>query len=159
MCACRDSTRDPAETDIPRWKGTAVLVRGLPGNQLAKVEEMVADATAKGGTVATGGKRSELGLSFYEPTVITRTCESPVALTPWLDSQRWHMNVARSHPVFVESSSYKPFDWSTLDRPGSPMPRGDAGRPSAPSTSKRSSVVSSASSAKNLIRTNLRSLL
>ncbi|MGX1741714.1 NAD-dependent succinate-semialdehyde dehydrogenase [Bosea sp. NPDC055353] len=37
---------------------------------LAKVEEMVADATAKGGTVATGGKRSELGLSFYEPTVI-----------------------------------------------------------------------------------------
>ncbi|WP_377847957.1 NAD-dependent succinate-semialdehyde dehydrogenase [Bosea sp. UC22_33] len=37
---------------------------------VAKVEEMVADATAKGGTVATGGKRSELGLSFYEPTVI-----------------------------------------------------------------------------------------
>lgn len=37
---------------------------------LAKVEEMVADAKAKGGTVATGGKRSELGLSFYEPTVI-----------------------------------------------------------------------------------------
>ena len=37
---------------------------------LVKVEEMVADATAKGGTVATGGKRSELGLSFYEPTVI-----------------------------------------------------------------------------------------
>lgn len=38
---------------------------------LAKVEEMVADAKAKGGAVVTGGKRSELGLSFYEPTVIS----------------------------------------------------------------------------------------
>jgi succinate-semialdehyde dehydrogenase/glutarate-semialdehyde dehydrogenase len=37
---------------------------------IAKVEEMVADAKAKGGSIATGGKRSELGLSFYEPTVI-----------------------------------------------------------------------------------------
>jgi succinate-semialdehyde dehydrogenase/glutarate-semialdehyde dehydrogenase len=37
---------------------------------LAKVEEMVMDAKAKGGSIATGGKRSELGLSFYEPTVI-----------------------------------------------------------------------------------------
>jgi len=37
---------------------------------LATVEEMVADAKAKGGRVTTGGKRHALGGSFYEPTVI-----------------------------------------------------------------------------------------
>jgi len=36
-----------------------------------KVEEFIADATAKGGTVALGGKRHEKGHSFFEPTVIT----------------------------------------------------------------------------------------
>jgi succinate-semialdehyde dehydrogenase/glutarate-semialdehyde dehydrogenase len=35
-----------------------------------KVEEFVRDATAKGGKVVTGGKRHELGGSFFEPTVI-----------------------------------------------------------------------------------------
>ncbi|RDD61588.1 NADP-dependent succinate-semialdehyde dehydrogenase [Ferruginivarius sediminum] len=38
---------------------------------LAKVEEHVADATAKGAKVAVGGKRHELGGTFYEPTVLT----------------------------------------------------------------------------------------
>jgi succinate-semialdehyde dehydrogenase/glutarate-semialdehyde dehydrogenase len=38
---------------------------------LAKVEEHVADATAKGALVATGGKRHALGGTFYEPTVLT----------------------------------------------------------------------------------------
>lgn len=38
---------------------------------LAKVERHVADALAKGATVAVGGKRHELGDRFYEPTVLT----------------------------------------------------------------------------------------
>jgi succinate-semialdehyde dehydrogenase/glutarate-semialdehyde dehydrogenase len=37
---------------------------------LAKAEEHVADALAHGGRVVTGGKRSALGHSFYEPTII-----------------------------------------------------------------------------------------
>jgi succinate-semialdehyde dehydrogenase / glutarate-semialdehyde dehydrogenase len=38
---------------------------------LAKVEDHVADALAKGATVIAGGKRSELGGTFYQPTVLT----------------------------------------------------------------------------------------
>ena len=37
---------------------------------IKKVEEHVADAVAKGGTVTTGGKRHALGGSFFEPTII-----------------------------------------------------------------------------------------
>ena len=37
---------------------------------VAKVEEFVADAEAKGGKVVTGGQRHALGGSFFEPTVI-----------------------------------------------------------------------------------------
>ncbi|MBY2973094.1 NAD-dependent succinate-semialdehyde dehydrogenase [Rhizobium leguminosarum] len=37
---------------------------------LAKVEAHVNDAVAKGARVLTGGKRSELGGNFYEPTVL-----------------------------------------------------------------------------------------
>ncbi len=36
-----------------------------------KVENHVADAVSKGGTVLTGGKRHALGHTFFEPTVIT----------------------------------------------------------------------------------------
>ncbi len=36
-----------------------------------KVEEFIDDAKAKGGKVVTGGKRHELGGSFFEPTVIS----------------------------------------------------------------------------------------
>ena len=36
-----------------------------------KVEEVIADATAKGGKVVAGGKRHALGGSFFEPTVIS----------------------------------------------------------------------------------------
>ena len=36
-----------------------------------KVEEFISDAEAKGGKVVTGGKRHELGGSFFEPTVIS----------------------------------------------------------------------------------------
>ncbi len=38
---------------------------------VAKVEELVADAKAKGGEVRTGGRRHERGQLFYAPTVIT----------------------------------------------------------------------------------------
>lgn len=36
-----------------------------------KVEEFISDAQAKGGKVVTGGKRHELGGSFFQPTVIS----------------------------------------------------------------------------------------
>ena len=36
-----------------------------------KVEEFISDATSKGGEVVEGGKRSELGGTYFEPTVIT----------------------------------------------------------------------------------------
>ncbi|MBL8709795.1 MAG: NADP-dependent succinate-semialdehyde dehydrogenase [Rhodospirillaceae bacterium] len=38
---------------------------------VAKVEEHIADATAKGAKVAAGGKRHALGGSFFEPTILT----------------------------------------------------------------------------------------
>ncbi len=38
---------------------------------LAKVEEHIADATAQGAAVATGGKRHALGGTFFAPTVLT----------------------------------------------------------------------------------------
>ena len=38
---------------------------------LDKVEEHVADATARGAKIAIGGKRHALGGTFYEPTVLT----------------------------------------------------------------------------------------
>jgi succinate-semialdehyde dehydrogenase/glutarate-semialdehyde dehydrogenase len=37
---------------------------------LAKVEELVADATTRGARVLTGGRRHALGGTFYEPTVL-----------------------------------------------------------------------------------------
>ena len=43
----------------------------IDGNGLAKVEEHVADAVAKGAQVVTGGKRHSLGGLFYEPTILT----------------------------------------------------------------------------------------
>ncbi|MDO9525850.1 MAG: NAD-dependent succinate-semialdehyde dehydrogenase [Gemmobacter sp.] len=38
---------------------------------VTKVEEHIADALAKGGTLVAGGKRHALGGSFFEPTIIT----------------------------------------------------------------------------------------
>jgi len=38
---------------------------------LAKVEDHIADATAQGARVATGGRRHALGGTFFEPTVLT----------------------------------------------------------------------------------------
>ncbi|MGZ5041830.1 MAG: NADP-dependent succinate-semialdehyde dehydrogenase [Usitatibacter sp.] len=48
---------------------------------MAKVEEHVADALAKGAKVALGGKRHALGGRFYEPTILTGvTKEMKVAI-------------------------------------------------------------------------------
>ena len=38
---------------------------------VSKVEELIADAVSKGGTVLTGGNRHELGQTFFQPTVIS----------------------------------------------------------------------------------------
>ncbi|HEX4152914.1 MAG TPA: NADP-dependent succinate-semialdehyde dehydrogenase [Steroidobacteraceae bacterium] len=43
----------------------------IDAKALAKVEEHVADALAKGAQVALGGKRHALGRTFYEPTILT----------------------------------------------------------------------------------------
>jgi succinate-semialdehyde dehydrogenase/glutarate-semialdehyde dehydrogenase len=48
---------------------------------LAKVEDHVADAIAKGATVMTGGHRSELGGTFYEPTVLAGVAPGMKILT------------------------------------------------------------------------------
>jgi succinate-semialdehyde dehydrogenase/glutarate-semialdehyde dehydrogenase len=42
----------------------------IDGNAVAKVEEHIADAVAKGGRVVAGGHRHPLGHSFFEPTLI-----------------------------------------------------------------------------------------
>jgi succinate-semialdehyde dehydrogenase/glutarate-semialdehyde dehydrogenase len=42
----------------------------IDARALAKVESHVADALAKGGRIAAGGKRHALGGNFYEPTVL-----------------------------------------------------------------------------------------
>jgi succinate-semialdehyde dehydrogenase/glutarate-semialdehyde dehydrogenase len=43
----------------------------IDAKAVAKVEEHIADALAKGGQVALGGKRHALGGTFFEPTVLT----------------------------------------------------------------------------------------
>jgi len=43
---------------------------------VAKMEDHVQDALAKGGKVLVGGKRSELGGTFFEPTVMTGITQS-----------------------------------------------------------------------------------
>lgn len=48
----------------------------IDASALAKVEEHVADAVAKGGSVIAGGKRHALGGTFYEPTVIANVTSS-----------------------------------------------------------------------------------
>jgi succinate-semialdehyde dehydrogenase/glutarate-semialdehyde dehydrogenase len=44
----------------------------IDANAVAKIEEHVADAVAKGATVALGGKRHALGGTFFEPTILTQ---------------------------------------------------------------------------------------
>ena len=49
------------------------VVQGPMINQeaVAKVEEHIADAVARGAKIAAGGKRHQLGGNFFEPTVLT----------------------------------------------------------------------------------------
>ncbi len=52
----------------------------IDAKAVAKIEEHIADARAKGGEVLTGGKRHALGGQFFEPTVISgATAEMLVA--------------------------------------------------------------------------------
>ena len=43
----------------------------IDGNAVEKVEQHIADATAKGATVMTGGARHSLGGTFFEPTLLS----------------------------------------------------------------------------------------
>jgi len=43
----------------------------IDAKAVAKVEEHIADALAKGGRIALGGKRHALGGTFFEPTIVT----------------------------------------------------------------------------------------
>jgi len=43
----------------------------IDAGALAKVEQHIADAVAKGARIALGGKRHALGGTFFEPTVVT----------------------------------------------------------------------------------------
>jgi succinate-semialdehyde dehydrogenase/glutarate-semialdehyde dehydrogenase len=84
VCANRMLVQDGiydrfAEKLIEAVKKMKVAPGTEPGSELGplinaeaveKVEAHVADAKAKGATIATGGKRSALGGLFYEPTVI-----------------------------------------------------------------------------------------
>jgi succinate-semialdehyde dehydrogenase / glutarate-semialdehyde dehydrogenase len=50
----------------PAWnKGPVITLKAL-----AKVEELVGDAIAKGAKAVLGGARHPLGGNFYEPTVL-----------------------------------------------------------------------------------------
>jgi succinate-semialdehyde dehydrogenase/glutarate-semialdehyde dehydrogenase len=52
----------------------------IDAKAMTKVEEHIADALAKGATVALGGKRHALGGTFFEPTILTgMTAEMQVA--------------------------------------------------------------------------------
>jgi succinate-semialdehyde dehydrogenase/glutarate-semialdehyde dehydrogenase len=55
------------------FKEGTVIGPLIDSKAVAKVEEHVEDALAKGARVVTGGKRSGLGGSFFEPTVLADT--------------------------------------------------------------------------------------
>ncbi len=48
----------------------------IDGQGLAKVEDHIADAVAKGAKVVAGGKRSQAGGLFFEPTILTGVTSS-----------------------------------------------------------------------------------
>jgi succinate-semialdehyde dehydrogenase/glutarate-semialdehyde dehydrogenase len=74
-----DAFAEKLASEVTKMKvgqGTEVgVVQGplINENALAKVETHVKDAVGHGATVVTGGKRHELGGTFYEPTVLTNT--------------------------------------------------------------------------------------
>jgi succinate-semialdehyde dehydrogenase/glutarate-semialdehyde dehydrogenase len=72
-----DAFAEKLASEVMKMKvgqGTEVgVVQGplINQNALAKVETHVKDAVGHGAIVVTGGKRHELGGTFYEPTVLT----------------------------------------------------------------------------------------
>ncbi len=48
----------------------------IDASAIAKLQEHIDDALALGGTLVTGGKQSELGGTFYEPTIISGVTQS-----------------------------------------------------------------------------------
>ncbi len=50
----------------------------IDAKALAKVENHIADARAKGATVVTGGARHALGGTFYQPTVLTNVSKEMI---------------------------------------------------------------------------------
>jgi len=85
VCANRllvqDTIYDDFEARLRKAVGTLRVGDGLKGvtdigplidaKALAKVQEHIADAQAKGGTVTLGGKPHALGGTFFEPTIIS----------------------------------------------------------------------------------------
>ena len=57
---------------------------------LQKVEELVDDARNAGAAVLTGGRRHDLGRSFYEVTVLTNVTQQMRIALPFLDRRRRH---------------------------------------------------------------------
>jgi succinate-semialdehyde dehydrogenase/glutarate-semialdehyde dehydrogenase len=55
----------------PGLGGTANQGPLINADAVEKVERLLADATAKGACIVTGGKRHALGGTFFEPTVVT----------------------------------------------------------------------------------------
>ena len=55
------------------FKDGTVIGPLIDGKAVEKVEEHIADATAKGARIVVGGKRHELGQSFFEPTILADT--------------------------------------------------------------------------------------
>lgn len=47
----------------------------IDNKAVTKVEQLIDDATAKGATIVEGGKRSELGGTFFQPTIITNASQ------------------------------------------------------------------------------------
>ena len=70
-------TRSPSEIsqperpDVGRGSNRARYRPLIDIKAVEKVEAHIADAVKKGAKVVTGGKRSALGGSFFEPTVLT----------------------------------------------------------------------------------------
>jgi succinate-semialdehyde dehydrogenase/glutarate-semialdehyde dehydrogenase len=68
----RSSERPPARS----WSATA----STTASNREKVESHIADATARGASIVTGGARHELGRTFFQPTVLANaTTEMAIA--------------------------------------------------------------------------------
>ncbi len=83
---------------------------------IIKVEEHIADALAKGGTLKLGGKRHALGQTFFEPTIITDATEDmvfaqvetfgPMAPIFKFETEEEALEIANSTPFGLASYFY-----------------------------------------------------